>query len=97
MSVWQRVKSVYHDLKCTIVLQWPMAGRRVRAGRARRGGGGARGRQLAGAHHPGRNVTMDMGVWQEEIFAPVLVCLEVGAAQEGWAVTSLGLEAHVRV
>ena len=27
------------------------------------------------------NVTMDMDVWSEEIFAPVLVCLEVGAAQ----------------
>ena len=27
------------------------------------------------------NVTMDMDVWREEIFAPVLVCLEVGAAQ----------------
>jgi len=25
------------------------------------------------------NVTMDMDVWTEEIFAPVLVCLEVRA------------------
>ena len=28
------------------------------------------------------NVTMDMDVWHEEIFAPVLVCLEVAAARE---------------
>lgn len=34
------------------------------------------------------NVTMDMDVWHEEIFAPVLVCLEVGAAQRVERVTA---------
>ncbi len=33
------------------------------------------------------NVTMDMDVWTEEIFAPVLVCLEVRA----WVGTGIGL------
>ena len=34
------------------------------------------------------NVTMDMDVWHEEIFAPVLVCLEVRAVQRFWRVTA---------
>ena len=34
------------------------------------------------------NVTMDMDVWHEEIFAPVLVCLEVGAPQRFFGVTA---------